>query len=205
MVQRILAVMLTKSIKRGGFCVAGIRCRDRAFIRFVSTDSKSHGALGAGHMTCYDGHICEPLDLVRVPVLGPAHTPHQPENWLVDPGRRWEYMCTVSQRQALSLHPICRHGKLFGAEAYVTEEKLPGVSLVLAEVSELTILRPRRRTKANFLYNGLRYKHISVTDPDYFDAEEGLEIGRAVLLVSLPDAPFRDGYYYKFVAKIFPL
>ncbi len=54
---------------------------------------------------------------------------------------------------------------------------------------------------------------ISITDPDYYGVPEGTLLDKAVLIMSLPDAPFpvtqsdnEDEYrYYKFIAKIFKL
>lgn len=201
----IEAVILARSTKRRGACVAGIRCDGRGLIRFVSDDADSHGALTEEEMRCASGHVCQPLDVVRVTAARPVNTPHQPENWLA--GGDWTYLGTLPQWAALSLCAVHRRGTVFGStDRRMTESELPGFSLDLIDVCDLTIERERRhKPKVRFLYDGQAYARMSLTDPDYRDAADGERIGRAVLLVSLPDAPYTDGYYYKFVAKIFPL
>ena len=62
-------------------------------------------------------------------------------------------------------------------------------------------------------YGSDTYHKISITDPDYYGVPEGTLLDKAVLIMSLPDAPFpvtqsdnEDEYrYYKFIAKIFKL
>lgn len=39
---------------------------------------------------------------------------------------------------------------------------------------------------------------------DFFDIANEVSVGRAMLVVSLPDIPY-EGKFFKFVAKIFPL
>ena len=53
--------------------------------------------------------------------------------------------------------------------------------------------------------NGITYKDMSVTDRDFYDLPNNTMIGDAFIVVSLPDSPFMENRYYKFVAKIFPL
>ena len=43
---------------------------------------------------------------------------------------------------------------------------------------------------------------MSMTDRDYYSALNGTRIGRAILLMSLPEDDY-NGKYFKFVAKIF--
>ena len=46
---------------------------------------------------------------------------------------------------------------------------------------------------------------MSVTDPDYYESPEQTYIDKAVLVMSLPDTPYQERRYYKFIAKIFPI
>ena len=79
-------------------------------------------------------------------------------------------------------------------------------SLILVKVKKLTIYHPEGRgTKAEFTYNGYRYLNMSVTDPNYYSVEDKWSTDNAILVISLPDSPYNGKYYYKFVAKIFPI
>jgi len=81
-----------------------------------------------------------------------------------------------------------------------------GHSLILVKVENLVIVHPNvRSTKANFRYGFATYENMSVTDPDFYHTSDQTEIGDAVLIMSLPDTPYQERNYYKFIAKIFPL
>ena len=64
------------------------------------------------------------------------------------------------------------------------------------------------KIKATFIYNGIQYSNMSVTDPDFFNitVEEPFCTDNAVVVMSIPDAPYEvngENRYYKFVAKVF--
>lgn len=81
-----------------------------------------------------------------------------------------------------------------------------GHSLILVKVTGLTIFHPNERsTKATFTYNNTQYNDISVTDPDYYSVQNRWYTKNAILVMSLPESPYNGNYYYKFVAKIFPI
>lgn len=200
------AVILTKSAKYGGYCVAGLRAGVRDFVRFVSRDEESVGALTNRHMLCSDGTAAEPLDLVLVPVIGPAPTPRQPENWLVDPSRRWEKLGRVTLGQVCRGCPPRARGRVFGTTGTVLSEKFyPDHSLELVRVSRLTVHREaERKPKGAFICGGGRYEGMSMTDPAYYGPPGDVEVGEALIVASLPERAY-NGKYFKFIAKIFPL
>lgn len=213
MSEMVEAVLLAKSAKNGGSCVGGVLCSDKSYIRFVSADEESHGALKDENMACADGYVCQPLDLVRVPVERPDPIKHQPENWLIDPSKHWECVRTLKQSEALDMcaDKIRRFGKVFNTKSSsVSEDFLPDNperSLELVRVTDLTIQKEQEhKPKVRFLFDGLEYQYMSLTDRDYYgdNVKDGDVIGDAVLLISLPDVDYK-GNYYKFVAKVFPL
>ena len=55
--------ILTKSSKHGGFCVAGVDLDTGEWVRLVSDDVQSHGALSRRDITYEDRSICTPLDV----------------------------------------------------------------------------------------------------------------------------------------------
>ncbi len=73
-------------------------------------------------------------------------------------------------------------------------------SLEIICVSDLVI----QENRGFFSYNGRRYQYVAITDISFKEIEGVQNIGRAYLAISIPTAPHTDGYYYKFIASIFP-
>ena len=90
MSKEIDVVILTKSSKNGGYCVAGIDVNNSKWVRLVSSDIESHGALFNQDMQYRNNTFCNLLDVVRVPVLRKDPSEHQPENILIDEEEYWE-------------------------------------------------------------------------------------------------------------------
>jgi hypothetical protein len=166
------------------------------------------------------------LDVLRVPLAEPRPEPHQPENWLLNPGR-WKLVDRLSPEVAVQrLTPaIARGPALLGNVG----DRIPfepfarhpaAASLALVEPNSLqwritTGVRGNRQTRARFSLNGHVYD-LSVTDPvierRLVHLPEGLhsihESGfdprsRIVLTVSLGE-PF-NGDCYKLVAGVLVL
>lgn len=201
--------ILTMSSKNGGYCVAGIDLENGEWIRLVSDDVSTHGALTNDDIKYSSGKYCEPLDVVRVPIIEYLPLEHQPENALIDSTEYWEKVGTIDIENVLKIHPAEYHDVLLGNQyAYITEDGIYKVreSLILVKVSDLIISYPKERsTKASFTYRGTAYSDISVTDPDFYFLSDNLEFNKAILVMSLPESPLNGKYYYKFIAKIFPL
>ena len=198
------ALLLSSSAKHKGKCVAGVSLDTGELIRFVSEDRGTMGALTYGDMRCADGHICGPCDVVIAPVIGPVPTAHQPENWLIDRRRYWKRLKTLTPGETAELIPVTRPRMIFDTwGGFLTEELYPNRSLELIEAEELVFAKePGKKSKVTFTYNGREYTKMSMTDRDYYSAQNGDRIGRAVLLMSLPEDDY-NGKYFKFVAKIF--
>lgn len=208
-------VILTKSTKRGGFCVAGIDAHSGEWVRLTSSDEWSHGALTETHMTYEDGTACAILDLVEVELLRANPVPHQPENFLINETKKFRKLGTWTLQQVLQAHPA--EDVSF---AFVNTEKALNEQQMAEADRSLLLLRTRWlrinhysdtpgkvKTKATFVLNEADwYRYISVTDPEYYDVPDKTEVKPAYLVISLPDAPFKKGdedLYYKFIAKIF--
>lgn len=200
----VKALLLSSSAKRGGKCVAGVSLDTGELIRFVSEDKDTMGALTHTDMRCDDGHICGPCDVVIAPVIGPVPTTHQPENWLIDRQRRWNRVKTLTPGATVKCISVTRPRMIFDTwDICLTEELYPARSLELVEVEDLVFVQePGKKSKVTFTYNGREYKKMSMTDRDYYSALNGTRIGRAILLMSLPEDDY-NGKYFKFVAKIF--
>lgn len=204
-------VILTKSTKRGGYCVAGVDAHSGEWVRLTSSDLWSHGALTDEHMTYEDGSICKVLDCVRIEVARAAPIKHQPENVLIDEKKKLQKLGTWSLQDILQIHPAEQFEAVYAnTKPFLDEEDMEYVdrSLILVctpwlRIKQMSTPPEKPRTRANFCYNGQWYNNISVTDPEYYQAEDETTLRSAYLVVSLPDVPFDDGQYYKFIAKIF--
>ena len=201
------AVILTKSSKYGGYCVAGIDINTGDWVRFVSSDQTVHGALTGRYLIDQRGEHIEPFDVVSVPVVRAVPLPTQPENVLIDETQAWKIVGAMSVNDVLSLHPPEQPIYLFGNEyRYVTEPKVLGIgySLTIVKVANLCITHPQPdKTQARFQYRHIIYENISVTDPNFYEVLGGSTFQNAYLVMSIPDGPFMDSNrYFKFVAKI---
>lgn len=207
-------VILTKSTKRGGWCVAGIDAHSGEWVRLTSADEWSHGALSDAHMTCADGTPCNVLDCVQVEVLRANPVPYQPENVLIDETKKFRKLGTWTLQQVLQVHPAEDVDKV-----YVNTEKALDAAGMESVDRSLVLIRTRwmrinqyqyddspgkPKTRATFVQQEDDwYRSISVTDPDYYSVPNDTKLSPAYLVVSLPDAPYSNGLYYKFIAKIF--
>lgn len=199
-------VILTKSSKHGKYCVAGIDFETGNWIRLVSNDKDSDGALSEKDMLINDG-ICKPLDLVRVEILKSVPKGCQTENHLIVSGKRWIKLDTLSLDEVLELHKPKESSNIFGnTMPYISGIDRMSHSLFLAEVTNLEIHQyeydGRTKTRASFVYNNRNYVDMRVTDPDYYSLPDCV-FDRAYIVFSIPNQDF-DGKYYKFMAKIFP-
>lgn len=198
-------VILTKSAKHGKFCVAGIELKTGKWIRLVSSDDDTDGALSNNDMRLLNGGFCEPLDLVRVEIEKAVPEKCQTENHLVVYGKRWVKLDELTIEEIMKVHAPTNRPYIFGNNLpYINGIDYMTYSLVLAEVSKLKMYYNELGSrKVNFEYNSKKYSGISMTDPDYYDLQEH-EFEKAYIVVSIPNNDY-NGKYYKFVAKVFPV
>lgn len=77
-------IVLTKSDKNGGYCVAGIDVDKGRLIRLVSEDKSTDYALTDDDITYQDGTVMKPMDMIEVKLVGKQHSQNQPENYTID-------------------------------------------------------------------------------------------------------------------------
>ncbi len=202
--ERVKFILMTKSSKYGGYCVAGLDVEQRRWVRLVSGDAGLHGALTDADMVTQPRVPCRPLDLVEAPVLGPAPTERQPENVLIDRGKRWRLIARCRPEQAFAYMPPRERRVIFGNRQRLLAGDRGNIrSLDLIAVNDLE-LRRDTRCRCDFTFGGSVYTSISATDPDFYDVPTPYRLPRAVLAMSLADEPY-NGKYFKFAAKIFPI
>lgn len=205
-------VILTKSAKHGGFCVAGINLYKNKnwFARIVKNDD-------GDAVTDEDIAGAKPLDIIEVFVKGNKKKHNQTENFPIDfdantpvkiVGRETvDYVKNLCDKQEFE-----HIGFFNNTKRSLTEEDVSRISYSLSaiKVKDLTIYKDlNNKFKADFTFNGDKMTTISMTDPDYYKGYDSVNIKNAILIVSLPSESFtknnKDYGYYKFIAKIFEI
>lgn len=205
----ITFLALTKSSKFSGYCVAGIDCKSGNWIRLITEDLQSHGAVRAEDLIYENGRECQVLDIIKVPIISAANDVLQPENVLIDTSRYMHFVQKATIEDALKIHPAEMRGNILGNKyPYITEERVGqlGYSLTLVKVHNLLIKQVANpdgnpKTKVDFTYRFDRYENISVTDYRFYSAANGTLYNEAYLVVSI-GTPYRNRYY-KFVSAIY--
>lgn len=99
---------LADSYKHNGRCVAGIRLDTGEWLRPVSP--ADDGTLSSSTCTLDTGRPVQALDVVEIDLANPRPEPHQPENWVIGPGR-WRLVEELTLEEAGShLEPILERG-----------------------------------------------------------------------------------------------
>ena len=214
------AVIMAKSTMFGNFCVAGIDVESGEWVRFVAFETGEPLA-DFQLMFVNDSGSCEPLDVGRIGIARRIPRHNHTEDCMIK-YTPWLKMGRMELAEVFKIHPPEEHEYIFGTPRnYVDEFEMRELrlrySLILIEVESLRIYfapnsRGLMRGKADFIYNGVEYRNIRVTDPKY-ETEPDLTIAtkfsltmpRAYLVMSMPVRPFEaNGRYYKLIAKIFP-
>lgn len=206
---KITMVVLTRSSKYGKNCVAGINLDNGSWVRLVTNDESSHGAVSDENLVCEDGNSVQVLDVIYAPVLGACDDAIQPENVLLDLQTYIEIVGRMSIEEVLNVHPLEFRSYILGNKyPYITEARVEtvGHSLTIVEVWDLEIVQEENpsgkpKTKVKFYYNGNQYENVSVTDENFYSAENGTKFNRAILVVSI-GTPYNNKYY-KFVSAIY--
>lgn len=207
----VTVVVLTKSSKFSGYCVAGINYYSGKWVRLVIGDLSLHGAVRTENLIYKCGKECEVLDVIKAPIIGSANDILQPENIKMDTSERIQLIGKATMRDVLKIHPIEIREYIFGNKyPYIKDEKIGqlGYSLTLVRVNDLLIKQVsnpegRPKTKADFTYQFERYENISVTDYRFYSIADGTLFKEAYLVVSI-GTPYNNKYY-KFISAIYVL
>ncbi len=202
----------------GNFCVAGIDIITGKWVRFVAFETGEPLA-DFNLMFVNDSGSCAPLDVGRIGIARKIPHHNHTEDCMIK-YTPWLKMGRMKLEEVLKIHPTEEHKYIFGTPRnYVNEYEMSRLrlnySLMLIRVEELKIYFVENysgniRGRADFIYNGVRYKKIRVTDPDYeaqttIAKKFSVSMHEAYLVMSMPARPFEiNGYYYKLIAKIFP-
>lgn len=220
-------ILLAKSRKTGGFCIAGKEILDSGavggWIRPVS--SRKTDEIYPSECQYEDKYQPDLLDIIEVPYKKYEPECFQCENYLINEGYYWS---KVGDFKSKNLSGICDNPKTLWAphssswygvrdrvEECFMEDLVDSICLITPDKLSIEVQtegerfgNPRRRARARFVYNNITYL-FSITDPviekNYkkrADGEYPFESpkDRVFMCVSI-GLPY-DNYCYKFVASI---
>lgn len=204
--EKFTLIVMTKSSKFRGYCVAGIDVFGN-WVRLVSADTAVDGAIPLEYMQTDDGKEIQVLDMIEVHVVKKVPKEYQRENVLIDLSIRPKLIKSgISLDDVLIMHPLENHSEIFASKfSYATsiylDLKQVKYSLIIINVKKLELYSINHKRKADFIYKGYKYNEISVTDPCYYNKEDRVIINNAIIVVSIGNQ-FHNKYY-KFIAHIF--
>lgn len=202
-------IILTKSSKYSGFCVAGIGSKTGKWYRLVTQNENSHGVVRKENLKDENGRECELLDEVSIVIDKKCGDEIQPENVLFNTSYCLTFVRKVTLKEVFKKHPPEVHRVILGNPyPYIKKCRINLLdhSLELIQVTKLRVYHTtnnlgKPKTKADFNYGFSRYEGMSVTDYRYYRAAEGLFYEKACLVISI-GTPL-DERYYKFVSAIY--
>ena len=190
-------IVLAKSDKHTGYCVAGID-EFGNFIRLVR-DKESHAL---------SKEQCKfnKLDFLTINATS-APLKHQRENFILDALIRYrKSTISVENLKKYIQNPEFIFSSIspWLSEKEINRQK---ISFLFVEVTYLHIYENHEgKYKCDFTYNNRDYKGFSITDPKF--KLKNKKIYSAAILVSLPDTPYNrygSELYYKFICAIYPI
>ena len=209
-------VIMTKSAKHGGYCVVGYDLEHQEWIRLVSSDKNSDGALFDRHLIYDNRDTVKCFDEVEVDLLQHQPKPPQVENYLINESVRfkkikhWDYLHRSILSKDVNLIFNNTNGTLYlsSLEYQKITRSIICVLVKNAKIYISTNSLGQNKAKIDFQYNGKQYNYFSVTDCNFF--QQNIEIPKSILIITLPTIGFSNintdrNTYYKFVAKIIPL
>lgn len=204
----MLALVLTKSGKNGAICLAVYDYQNNKLLRLVSNRN--------GNGIPY--HIADrfnKFDIISFEIIEYVPFEHQTENVLIDLDSIQKVIFSTKEKNKVInkfINIKCNeNNKVFSNFSYnLNDISNINHSLETIVVKHLALCLIKNsvgdlKTKANFIYNGHKYKYFAVTDFDYDlrkDSSSELYIGDACLIISLPLKAAVNDSYYKIVASI---
>lgn len=206
-------IILTKSKKHSGYCVAGIDYETGEWIRLVSSDSETEGAVPWEDLQYSNGETLEVYDIIMCRLLRKCGTIVQPENCLYDETVKWEKVGKSNLDEVIKIHGYDSVDYVFENE----DTKLPAdwifsgnPSLCLLKVKDASIWVKTfedKKISLNFTYDDIQYKYMSISQIDLLNyyrnkTDDSYPLGTVTVVFSLTDKYYWNGKYYKVVAQI---
>lgn len=208
-------IVLARSSKKGGYCVAGVDTITGEWIRPISNDILNEGAVPLSDIIYSNSEKVEIFDIVRIRLTSHSSTRSQPENYIYDNRERWKRVGKSSLKEVIKFRGYDEPDRIFyNTKKSVTESEINGQpSLLLLNVKNSYIFiktfPEKKKIQLNFEYNNEEYKFIAISDERinkiYRDMADGSYNEQANLSVvfSLTDKFAGTNEYYKMAAQLF--
>ncbi len=200
-------IVMSKSRKYHGYCVAGFDVENQEWCRLISSNKNSDFAIDPNDFVDQNGNEIAILSEITVSCAKVEGDPIQTENYLLDSSAVIINHGTDKSKEKLGKSlKIFRNPEAFiycDRYAYLTEEEIGkyNYSLVFVKVYDFSVYCGfYNKCKCSFYYNGRHYSNISYTC--HGGPKENVIFPEAFILVSIPHKPY-DGKYYKFVSSCF--
>ena len=207
-------VVLANSCKNNGRCLAGKRLTNGRFGGWVRpVSAHPTGALTLADQALTDGTTPALLDVVTVPVRGPAPMGFQSENHLIHAQYAWSRVGRLDATRLPALvDPVATlwingHSTAAGCNDRVPAERLAELDHSLILIGPLTVWLhvAWEKLRARFVHQAVTYDLV-VTDPNlkaaYAGHPNGVVAQRPDSFVCASLAPPWNGYAYKLAASI---
>lgn len=207
-------IILTKSRKHSGYCIAGIDCDTGEWIRLVSSNVETERAVPLEQLQYSSGEYLEVYDVISCKLEEQSATIVQPENYIYDESVSWEKVGESNLEEVINIHGgydfpnyVFENGDTKLESNWIFKGN---PSLYLLKVQDAAVwvkTFDKKTVSLNFTYNGIQYKYMKISQIDiinhYKDFDDGLyPLGTVAIVVSLTDKYYYNGKYYKLVAQI---
>ncbi|MBQ8178151.1 MAG: hypothetical protein IJ033_03060 [Clostridia bacterium] len=209
--QRVRLVILAKSYKQGGYCVAGLNLFNGEWIRLVS----SRGHDNAISKYAMDSRSINCLDIVDVDLIEHVPLACQKENFRVYEETGIIKTGKLGLEDVVNEMNLDKPNYIFAnSDKYIFARDVKELnrSLLFVKVSNFQVTTKsnfetdKPKFKCSFCYNNTYYVNLSLTDPNFCSLDKvGKVLRSAALVISLPSKAYEDGAFYKFVSSVFPL
>lgn len=208
-------IILAKSTKRGGYCVAGVDRVTGQWIRPISMDYSNEGTVPLVDIIYSNGERVEIFDIVRINLISHNPTKSQPENYIYDDNEKWHMVGKSSLKEVVEFRGYDNADKIFyNTNKSVAEYEIGGQpSLLLLKVMNSTVnvvdFYGKRKLEFKFEYNGDGYNYFSISDEAIRERYLNTSYGsynyqrELTAVFSLTDKYQNDSKYYKMVAQLF--
>ncbi len=197
-------LVLTKSAKNSGYCVAGIDLDENRLIRLVS--DMAGNAISYRQFTYNEKHIeiLSELDIACTP----SPLSIQTENYILEKINSVNRIYSIDELD--NIWETVENANLLKEGTYYVSPytaQMIHKSLMIAEVCNFRTYadinnKNEKRTKARFSYNNQYFYDLSITDREFF--AENIRCSKCKIVLSISEKPYNNKHYL-FIAKIFPI
>ena len=202
-------IILTKSAKINGFCVAGIDIHNGEWIRLVSEDNEAgEGAVLKKDLLYNDHSEAKIFDIIKVNGYNNP-TNAQKENFIYK--GKWNKIGTGSLKNVIN-NCSCNRFIFGSTSAALNESELTGESLLLVIIDNISIDVyvndfGKKKFTINFTCNGSKYNGINLSDIELKNqcsrvGQYSID-GQHYAVFSITGKFRETGLYYKMLAQLF--